>query len=412
MATPPTTPSPTATARRYVILDASRGFALLGICLANYGEFSLYTFLPDAVTAAMPSAATDRVARFFQYFLVDGKFYTIFSLLFGIGFSIILGNAAARGTDGLRVFRRRMAFLLLIGLCHLLLLWAGDILILYAFVGFFLPLFLRVSGRALLVTAAALLLLPVAMDCAVEAFGWNLSAPVIAATRYLHGQAGITEANFPVWLVESQSYADVLRFNLAGAFIRMQEFIDGHRAFKVLALFLLGLWIGRKRIFATLDAWRSPLRRVRLYGFVWGVPLSALYAWSAMSHQPWGLPAHSLLYALSVVPMALAYMATIALWYERHPSARVFALLAAPGRLALTNYVGQSVIGMIVFYGIGFALGATMGIAQVEVVALGVFLFQVVFSLLWTCGFRYGPLEWVWRMLIYGKWLTPRESKE
>ena len=114
--------------QRYVILDALRGFALLGICLANFPEFSLYSFLSAGEAAQLQTPGFDRVLRYLLYFFVDGKFYTIFSVLFGIGFSIILRNARAAGGTGMRFFYRRMLCLLVIGLMHLWLLWSGDML--------------------------------------------------------------------------------------------------------------------------------------------------------------------------------------------------------------------------------------------------------------------------------------------
>lgn len=88
--------APVKASERHVILDALRGFALLGICFANFPEFSLYTFQKPEITEAMPTAEIDKIVRFPQYLFVDGKFYTIFSLLFGIGFSIIISNAIKR----------------------------------------------------------------------------------------------------------------------------------------------------------------------------------------------------------------------------------------------------------------------------------------------------------------------------
>jgi uncharacterized protein len=199
---------------RHLILDALRGVALLGICLANYPEFSLYTFLPANMTAAMPTAGMDTVVRYLQYIFIDGKFYTLFSLLFGVGFSVILSNAAANHRNGMAVFYRRMSVLLLVGLFHLLFLWAGDILILYAFMGFFLPLFRKMSGKKLLTRAAILLLFPIIVDACVELFGWHPVAPAIRATQYFHARTGINEQNFPAWPVESRSYMDVFRFNI------------------------------------------------------------------------------------------------------------------------------------------------------------------------------------------------------
>jgi len=390
---------------RHIILDALRGLALLGICLANFSEFSLYSFLDKGVTDAMPTAGIDRIVRYLQYIFIDGKFYTIFSLLFGIGFYIILQNSAEKGRNGLKIFFRRMSVLFLIGLCHLIFLWAGDILILYAFMGFFLPLFRNVSNKKLLVWSAVLLAFPILIDAGVEIFGWNLSAPAIGVTRYFHAMFGITEDTFPVWLAEQQTYLDVLRFNIAGSFIRMQEFIEGNRAFKVLGLFLLGLYIGRNKIYANLEDHSSLLKKVRFYGFLIGIPTTLLYAWSAMNGHPWNLVARSTLYTVSILPLSLAYITTICLWYIGHKKNAVFRIFAAPGRMALTNYIMQSVFGMIIFYGIGFGLGASVGLVYVELIAVGVFFVQILYSYAWLSKWRFGPLEWGWRMLTYGKWM-------
>jgi uncharacterized protein len=391
--------------QRHIILDALRGLALLGICLANFPEFSLYTFQSVQVQNAMPTAAIDTVVKYFQYIFIDGKFYTLFSLLFGIGFSIILSNAKQNNRNGIKIFYRRMSLLLLIGLSHLIFLWAGDILTLYAFMGLFLPLFRNVSDKRLLIYSLILLLLPIVVDAGVEFFGWNLAAPAFTATQYFHGQFGITDNNFPVWLVESQNYIDVLKFNLAGSFIRLQEFIDGNRAFKVLGLFLLGLYIGRKNIYANLQENKNLLKKVMLYGFIVGLPTSILYAWSAMNGHPFGLTAHTAIYAVSVVPISFAYISVACLWYMKNRERSVFKIFAMPGRMALTNYLMQSVFGIIIFYGIGFGLGASTGLVYVELIAAAVFGVQILYSYLWLRYNQFGPLEWIWRMLTYGKWL-------
>ena len=157
----PDTVHPVRAKERYIILDSLRGLALFGICLANFPEFSLYTFLKSDVTAAMPTAGIDRIIRYIQYILIDGKFYTMFSVLFGIGFSIIIANAMRRHANGLRVFYRRMGILLIIGFLHLMFIWSGDILMLYALLGLLLPLFRNVSNRTLLILSGILLIFPV-----------------------------------------------------------------------------------------------------------------------------------------------------------------------------------------------------------------------------------------------------------
>lgn len=155
---------PTTEKQRYIILDALRGFALFTIILANFPEFGLWTFLSSEAQQAMPTAGIDKVVRFLQYFLIDGKGYTLFSLLFGCGFSIILEHAFQRGGNGVRLFYRRMSNLMVIALCHLLLVWSGDILCLYALLGMILPLFHNQSNKKLLWTAGILLAIPVFLD--------------------------------------------------------------------------------------------------------------------------------------------------------------------------------------------------------------------------------------------------------
>lgn len=401
---------PLRSGERHIILDALRGLALWGICLANFPEFSLYTFLPGEAAAAMPTAGIDRTVRFLQNLFIDGKFYTLFSLLFGIGFSIILSNAQRKQADGMRIFYRRMGILLLIGLAHLMFLWSGDILMLYALAGLFLPFFRKMSDRRLLRVAAVLLLLPVAIDAAVALSGVYPSAAVVEIQQYFCARYGITTDNFAYWLRDAQNYGDIFRFLVQGAFVRIQEFIDGNRLFKVMGLFLLGYYVGRNRLYALSASSVLLLKRVCCYGFGMGFPLSVLYAWSSLNAHPWGLAVHSVLYATSVFPMGLAYAAAFSLWYLHRKEAAVFRLLAAPGRMALTNYIGQSVWGMLLFYGTGFRLGAGMGLVYVVLTATGVYGIEVVFSQLWLRYFRFGPLEWLWRMLTYGTCLSLRKN--
>lgn len=402
--------APVKTSERYVILDALRGFAILGICAANYPEFSLYTFQSKEITDAMPTADIDRVLRFILYFLVDGKFYTLFSLLFGIGFSIIISNAARKGVNGFRIFYRRMALLTLIGFLHLMFIWSGDILMLYALLGMCLPLLRNVSDRGLLRTAAFFLLLPIAVDAMTQVLGVSLSAPAVREQWRYCDRYGITEENFGYWLRDATSYGDMFKFLIQGAWVRVQEFVDGNRYFKVFGLFVLGFYIGRNRMYADLAARKPLLRRVTVIGLAAGLPLSLLYAWSCMNGHPLGNAVHTAIYTVSVYPLGLAYMCGMCLMYLRHKDLAVWRRLAYPGRMALTNYIGQSVIGALLFYGIGLGLGASFGLVQTELVVAGVYLFQTAFSRVWLRFFRFGPLEWIWRMLTYGRWFDIRND--
>lgn len=394
---------PIRSGERYILLDALRGLALFGICLANFPEFSLYTFLEEKAATGMPTAGIDRIVRYLQYIFIDGKFYTLFSILFGIGFSIIISNAMRKQVNGFAIFYRRMVILLLIGFLHLMFLWSGDILMLYALLGLFLPFFRNVSHVRLLTASAFFLLLPIVIDTILGITGVNPSAAVVSAQQYFCARYGITDDNFAYWLRDANNYPDVFKFLIQGALVRVQEFIDGNRAFKVMGLFLLGFYIGRTRLYARLDENKMLLKKITMWGFLIGLPVSLIYAWSAMNAHPWGIAMHTLLYTISVFPMGLAYIAAFSLYYIKKKDHRIFRLLAAPGRMALTNYIGQSVCGMIIFYGIGFGFGADTGLIYVLLTATVVYLFQILFSHIWLHYFQFGPLEWIWRMLTYGK---------
>ncbi|MBR1687255.1 MAG: DUF418 domain-containing protein [Prevotella sp.] len=385
------TNGPTSARERYVILDALRGCALLGIALANFPEFALWTFLSADEQAALPTAQVDTVVHYLQYLLVDGKFYTLFSLLFGIGFALILQR------HSLLLFGRRMLVLLLIGVAHLLFVWNGDILALYAVGGLLLMLMNRLRDRVLAVVGVLLLLLPIGLD----ALGVSCADALYGAWWRVAAAKGITADNFASWLRDAQSYQQMYAFLQQGAVERMWEFAEGHRLPKVLGLFILGYLIGRHRLFASLE--RLPLRRVAVWSLAVGVPLSVLYAWSSVAGRPFGATVHALLYAFSVVPLAVGYAVLLCLLYLRRPDSRWFRLLAAPGRMALTCYLSQSLVGILLFYGVGLGLGTRLGLVWVELVAVAVFVLQVVCCQWWLRRFRFGPVEWGWRMLTYGR---------
>ena len=394
---------PTTERQRHVILDALRGLALMGIALANFPEFGLWTFLSGEEQMAMPTAYVDEVVRFLQYLLVDGKFYTIFSLLFGIGFSLILARR------GRRLFVRRMLVLVGIGFLHLMFIWSGDILLLYAIGGLLLTLFVGLTDRTLLVIALSLILIPIGLDALTEFWGIDFAAPFYQKWWQVAEAQGINEDNFASWLRDAQSYSEIFAFLLQGACERMWEFVEGHRLPKVVGLFILGYLAGKQRLYARLQ--ELPLKRIFWPLLLTALPLSLLYAWSATNGHPWGRTIHSLLYAVSVIPMAAVYIIGVCLAYLRRPDANVFRWLAAPGRMALTNYISQSLIGVLLFYGLGFGLGTSFGLIQIELTALAVFFTQILLSRLWFRFFRFGPLEWLWRMLTYGRYFPILRSK-
>lgn len=387
---------PTTERQRHVILDALRGLALMGIALANFPEFALWTFLSSEQQAAMPTAYIDEIVRFLQYLVVDGKFYSIFSILFGIGFSLIMER------HGLRLFVRRMLILVIIGFLHLMFIWSGDILLLYAVGGLLLTLMIGLSDKSLFILALSLIMIPVGLDALIEFGGFNFPEPFYQAWWNKAEALGINEANFASWLRDANSYGQMFAFLVQGAYERLWEFVEGHRLPKVVGLFILGYLASKHRLYARLQD--LPLWKALYWSVSIGLPTSLLYAWSATSGHPWGLTVHSLLYAVSVIPLAIVFIIGVCLLYLQSPKSVVFRWLAAPGRMALSCYISHSLIGILLFYGLGFGLGTSLGLVYIELIALVVFFIQIIVCRIWLNYFRFGPLEWLWRMLTYGRY--------
>ena len=387
---------PTTERQRHVILDALRGLALMGIALANFPEFALWTFLSSEQQAAMPTAYIDEIVRFLQYLVVDGKFYSIFSILFGIGFSLIMER------HGLRLFVRRMLILVIIGFLHLMFIWSGDILLLYAVGGLLLTLMIGLSDKSLFILALSLIMIPVGLDALIEFGGFDFPEPFYQAWWNKAEALGINEANFASWLRDANSYGQMFAFLVQGAYERLWEFVEGHRLPKVVGLFILGYLASKHRLYTRLQD--LPLRKALYWSVSIGLPTSLLYAWSATSGHPWGLTVHSLLYGVSVIPLAIVFIIGICLLYLQSPKSVVFRWLAAPGRMALSCYISHSLIGILLFYSLGFGLGTSLGLVYIELIALVVFFIQIIVCRIWLNYFRFGPLEWLWRMLTYGRY--------
>ena len=269
--------------------------------------------------------------------------------------------------------------------------------------GMLLPLFTSLSDKKILSFAGFFLALPVISDAICSLAGISLSEPLYNAWLRKAAEFGINENNMAQYLSDSKSYSDVQNFLIQGSIERMYEFVDSHRYFKVLGLFLIGYVIGRRKIYADLEGNKDLLRKISIIGLGAGLPLSLIYAAHAMNGYPAGRVFHSFLYLVSVYPTGFGYAAFFCLLFLRHKDFFLWKFLAKPGRMACTNYLGQSLIGIILFYGAWMGLGRNASLAMTELIALAVYALQAGFSAIWLEFFRYGPVEWIWRMLTYKK---------
>ena len=394
---------PATPGERSHLLDGLRGLALLGILIVNMVGFIGFGMNDEAGRAAALGSALDDLSELLIEWLVTGKFYSIFSLLFGIGFAIQLTRLEARG-EGVRRYLRRLAVLFLIGLAHLFLLWLGDIVALYALIGVVLLLFRNASDRTLLVTAVLLWLAPIAWSAMIHLGGVNLAEPLYGRGMAALTAAGIDPKSSALVYYRDTDYFEQLAVHGPEIWFRLGDFVYQLRPAKVLAMFLVGLWVGRRAIYAHPAANRALLRRVATIGLGAGLPLS--FARAALDMAGPDTPTVRViveaLYCLSTPTLALGYAAGAALLWANGRS-RLVEWAAPAGRMALTNYLMQTVLQSLIFYGWGLALIGRFGLAFVFPFALAIFTFQLAYSRWWLSRFRFGPAEWLWRSLTYGK---------
>ena len=392
---------PITQSERIDVVDVLRGLAVGGILIGNMQWFSGYGMMPPTLAATAPIA--DQITNFFVHFFIEGKFYSIFSLLFGFGFALQIARAEERGDLKASVFKRRLFWLLVIGLLHAYLLWAGDILSIYALMGFILILFRRKSDASLLKWAFWLMVVPIlTYTLLVVLFKEYVPPDSVAAMesgiadRWPNSVAQVTQGNFLTIMTG---------YNLEYIVGRYAGLIIGMRLPKILAMFLLGLYAYRRRLFHDLDATRPLIRRIFIYSFVLGLIGNVIFAYFAGNESPFPPTFAGIVgvigYAFGVPALAIAIAALVALMWPSWK--RVLSIFASVGRMALTNYIMQTVICVTIFYGYGFGFFGRFGALYSTLIALAIFAFQVVASSLWLRSFKYGPLEWIWRQLTYKK---------
>lgn len=382
------------------VLDVIRGVAVFGILVVNVYAFSGYGFISAAQKAALPVSGFDEMSDFLVGFLAEGKFYCLFSFLFGVGFAVFIQRASARGSDAIRLFKRRLVGLLLIGLAHTLFIWFGDILVTYAVLGFGLIPFVRLDDRVVLRWAAIMLLAPIALYALLMALASLGPPPPVQSADT--GLPPILQGAIDG--IAHGHYFDLLRGNVIFTVANVVRRLVLMFFPRVLGMFLLGFYAGRAGIFANLDAHAALLRRVCAIGFAAGLPLSLVA--TELSNDIPGPPdlrglGETIVQSISSPALALAYAAGLCLLFRRAP--RAMRALAPAGRMALTNYLAQSVAGVLIFYGIGLEMFGRVSLTTALAGCLVFFAAQTIASRAWLSIAMFGPAEWLWRTFTYAR---------
>jgi len=403
--------APVLPSERIAILDVLRGFALLGIALMNI-EF--FTRPLQGVMLGLDPALSgiDYVVGWSIAAFVQGKFWTLFSLLFGMGFAVMLERA-----DGLRadpgfagLYARRLLVLLVIGFAHATLIWAGDILVPYAIGGFLLLLLFRNTpvsqlwkwGLALYFVPVVLLWLIVGTLATAQL---DPTAAAGVAKDLAEGSRELREAYVRAEIVyRDGGYLEVVRQRFQDSLMQygwMPMLLPA-----VVGMFLLGVWFIRAGVMRAPHQHVSLFRRLLWLGGVSGTVLVVL-AMQHMDGADMTVPTLTLAVGttwmnLGSLLLCLAYTSALVL-LTLGPLPVLRDWLGPVGRMALTNYLLQSIAFSTLFYGYGFGLWGQVPRAQQVLLVLAFFVVQVLLSRCWLARFRYGPVEWVWRALTYGK---------
>ena len=397
---------PTSLSERILFIDVLRGMALFGILAANMRAF----FAPIDVYGyiqVLYHGRADVLAQGFVDAFIQGKFITIFSFLFGMGFAIQMTRAEARGVRFLGFYPRRLLALALFGLIHGILIWGGDILLTYALSGAILLLFRNRQQKTLLWWAGSLFSLPI----------------VVSTTFLILYQTRFRRA----WMVpkapDMKKIHDIVNIYAHGSVrqILAQNWVEWKAALPTqlfaiyaVALFALGMWVWRAGIVQNLEQYRPVLKRICVWCLPVGIVLNLYVATVFAMVQPgvvsvWAWSA-GMLFLPSAHILSAGYISGLALIFLDERRRRFLQPFAAVGRMALTDYLMESVVFTLFFYHYTTGLYGRVGPAVGLGITVVFFAIQVMISNWWLKSHRFGPMEWLWRGMTYGKFPPMRKD--
>lgn len=388
---------PITVQKRIELLDIFRGFAVFGIFMVNI-EIMNCTFINQEIFSTQWNSNLDKLTiRLLQLFFYS-KFFPIFSFLFGLGIAMQINSRIKNNTYSLPFFIRRMAILFIFGLLHIIFLWSGDVIHLYAILGIFSFFLIKKSNTVLIWCMSLLLLFPFYEHIFGLLLDWIGFSPSQILQEY-----------------SSKKITYTIRYDpyINGVKLRLLEYVSNipvlffYLAPIALSMFILGIYFGKNNYINSIDSIVKKIKKPVL-----GIAiLSNIYRLVFLFILP-NYPIykneifHSVFIKLMVISdifMGLFYLWIIA-WLAYYPIwKKLFTPFTYVGRMALTNYIMHSAIGLFVFSSVGLQLYETLSPYETAMLAIAVFTLQVIFSKIWLDYFNYGPLEWIWRCFSYKK---------
>ncbi len=394
---------PTVSSERITIIDAIRGFALAGIVICHVVENYIGAMPAQSFNDAVHQGVADDIVDGFISILLRGKFIALFSFLFGLSFFIQMDNGAKRGSYfGVRFFWR-LLLLLAIGYVHHLF-YRGDILTIYAFLGLFLIPFYKINNKWVLL-CSALLFLGIGRFIV---FGVTGGEGVFTSMP--------TDANDPevetyYELLQNGSIWEVFASNATEGHIDKAEFQYGvfGRAYFTFAFFLIGLFVGRNGFFKRFKENKKLTKKVLIYSSIalvvsLGITIGGFASMGQnFNFKSWNAMVGLTGMDLANASMTIIYIVLFVILYRKVNWEKRLGSFAPYGRMALTNYVFQSVIFTFLLFGWGLGLIGELRQLYTFLIAIAFIALQMWISKVWLQYFRYGPLEWLWRSLTFFK---------
>jgi len=405
-----TLPQPVKAKERIVFLDILRGFALFGILFANLLTWSGLKYLPIEDIIKLGNIEDDRSIYHIMKFFVDTKFYTLFSILFGVGFFLQISKNRNNPTfPGLYLWR--MFLLLGIGVIHSII-WSGDILSLYAMMGMLLLALRNIPVQKTLLAGLSLFFLPVVLSI-IYMYSFARDLPELPKTALLvypdmtpqEVKAGFQSTD--IWVV--------LQTNFHSLKYRWLSFIPDGRPFKVLGLFFLGGYLYMNDFF-TVHAKKVKLMVLFfIVGAIFSVASLKIEGNVASYSRNWIDVLDKLLHEIGQLSLSLSYICILANVVDAFPRFIGFTWLKNYGRMSMSSYLGHTLISILIFYpvvGIGLGYFGILTLENTYYLAVLILILQLLFSNIWFRYFSFGPIEWAWRCATYRKWFPIRISKD
>jgi len=399
---------PVQAQERIEVLDVIRGFALLGILIANMAMFNSPAAYLEVLGKNMWTGFWDTTTASFINLLIQGKFYTMFSFLFGLGFAIFFERAKAKTTKPKLLFYRRLFVLLLIGLAHAFFIWHGDILVTYALLGFLLPLFFNRKPKTLLIWAISLFIgfiLFMALAMGLLALVKTMNEGVIA--NAMQPMFAIMESRIESSLhaYGHGTFAEIMAQRTSDTLFGYSNLFS--LIFIILPVFLLGLYAGKRKIFQNIEENLNLIKKAWKWGLVIGLTMSIVkfICKNLVAGDPTSFYTVIQIGAgfFGDIGLCLFFMTSIILLCQNKKWILKFKPLAFAGRMALSNYLFQSIVCTTIFYSYGLGIYGKVGSALGFVLTIFIFTTQIIISKFWLKHYQFGPVEWVWKSLTYGK---------